>query len=192
LTFAYALQDQIVRLEHELRLSKDDNQSLKAELTQLRTHQPPAAGASGVGRPSGEPAETAAAAAAKGPVDNSPPSERERRTINHMVKRYLVERGYKLTAITFVEEAEDELDPLPEEEHKGKAGASVAQQGPQSLTALQRHYHHNPAVQHLSAVQVCVMRRVVSCRVCARACDWCERACAKCFLLLTALHNRRS
>lgn len=142
-------EDQIVRLEHELRLSKDDNQSLKAELTQLRTHQPPAAGASGVGRPSGEPAETAAAAAAKGPVDNSPPSERERRTINHMVKRYLVERGYKLTAITFVEEAEDELDPLPEEEHKGKAGASA----PQSLTALQRHYHHNPAVQHLSAVQ---------------------------------------
>jgi hypothetical protein len=175
LTFAYALQDQIVRLEHELRLSKDDNQSLKAELTQLRTHQPPAAGASGGGRPSGEPAETAAAAAAKGPVDNSPPSERERRTINHMVKRYLVERGYKLTAITFVEEAEDELDPLPEEEHKGKAGSA-----PQSLTALQRHYHHNPAVQHLSAVQVCVMRRVVSCRVVScRVVSCVVRACVR-------------
>jgi hypothetical protein len=37
-------------------------------------------------------------------IDNSPPSEGERRLINHMVKRYLVERGYKLTAITFGEE----------------------------------------------------------------------------------------
>ena len=148
-------QDQIVRLEHELRLSKDDNQSLKVELAQLRTqHQQPTSGGQVVSRPSGEPAETAA----KGPADNSPPSERERRMINHMVKRYLVERGYKLTAITFVEEAEDELDPLPDEE-QNKANAAGAS-APQSLTALQRHYHHNPAVQHLSAVQV----SVVSCR----------------------------
>jgi hypothetical protein len=170
-----------VRLEHELRLSKDDNQSLKAELAQLRTHhQQPMSGCQVVSRPSGEPAETAA----KGPADNSPPSERERRTINHMVKRYLVERGYKLTAITFVEEAEDELDPLPDEEHN-KANAAGAS-APQSLTALQRHYHHNPAVQHLSAVQVSVVC-VASCRVVAGA-----SVRAKCFLLLTALASQQA
>lgn len=45
------------------------------------------------------------ATASKATVNKRPPTEQEKRRINQLIKRYLVERGYKLTAITFGEEA---------------------------------------------------------------------------------------
>lgn len=48
--------------------------------------------------------ESTDAAELENAVDKSPPTEQERRHMNYLIKRYLVERGYKLAAITFGEE----------------------------------------------------------------------------------------
>ena len=115
-----AARDQrIALLEYRLRCADEDARALRAQLDDaLIALAPAGAGAAGAGAgaKSGAAAAGAAAVATStalqigggggsgGDEDGRPIAERERRTINALVRRYLLARGYKMAAVAFAEE----------------------------------------------------------------------------------------
>lgn len=109
-------ENRILLLEYELRLSKEDVEGLRAEVKTLleeRRHHRESDSESAAS--SSEENATAAVgsqrlAEASELAAERPISILERKSLNYIVRNYLFNHGYKLTAITFSEEVDREQD----------------------------------------------------------------------------------
>lgn len=124
-----AIEEKMAITEYELRLAHEDISKLKAELQKLKESYP-----HGV---DGTPQDVDTADGPVSQQDNKegslsslgPLKDAERKDINCAVKEYLLFAGYRLTAMTFIEEVTDQdLDVWP------KSSACVPD-------ALRRYYY---------------------------------------------------
>eukprot|EP00250_Pteridium_aquilinum_P009534 c18734_g1_i1 orf=241-3768(+) len=138
-----AADERATIMEYELRLAKDDIKRLQEKLDmQADTLSRP--NSDGEGRKSTELDKQELIPDAKSKAQNfgpvrDPLRESERRALNWAVKEYLLAAGYKLTAMTFYEEVDQDLD--------------VPQAGPMYIPDALRHCYHQLQAASPEAIQ---------------------------------------
>lgn len=125
-----AAEEKATIMEYELRLAKEDVKRLLEKLD-MKTESPPMLYSDGENGNSTEAEKQELMKDAKRKVQSilGPLRESERRALNWAVKEFLLGTGYKLTAMTFYEEVDQDLD--------------APQTGPAYVPdALRRYYLH--------------------------------------------------
>ncbi len=151
------LKEEVSRLSYELRVSQEDASALKARVAELKqqrdeleaivtasasapstSNTATTSSSSGAGAGAGYPAPREKGfREAVAELEKEPIKDFERKALNCLVKRYLVENGFRLAAMTLSDEAEgQDLDDLKD---VGLTGSALA-----DLHVLQRYWRKRP------------------------------------------------